>query len=520
MRTTLLGAIALSLTGCRPGGDGPRLTAAAVSPQPTKTPSDTGQDQGPRQFRAGFAAEKISPEILDTWVDVDGNHRYSSTTDSYTDANGNGRFDAFWLAGFDQARPAQKVHDDLFALASVLDDGDSRIAFVAVDAIGIFRDQVQGIRARIPAEWRIDHLVVTATHCHEVPDLMGMWGPSVLATGVNPSYKAMVDEKILSAIGAAQAHLEPARLSLHEFSVDESALLRDTRKPVVLDPGVRMMLLRSADGTRVLGSIVNWANHPETLWRDNLEVTADFVGYLRDGLSAGIRYGDVVRMPGLGGVHLFVNGAIGGLLTTSSTQTVRDPFLEQDFLEPSFEKARAVGHSVAKAILEGIAARPPVDETETRLSWAEMSVEIPVTNLNFLAAAFAGLIQRTLSASSALDTEMALIGVGPARILAIPGEIYPEIINGGVEKPEGADFADSEIVESEPLRGLMEGKVNFIFGLANDEIGYIIPKTEWDEKSPYLYGEKKSPYGEGNSPGPEAGPRIYEAARALLRARD
>jgi len=34
---------------------------------------------------------------------------------------------------------------------------------------------------------------------------------------------------------------------------------------------------------------------------------------------------------------------------------------------------------------------------------------------------------------------------------------------------------------------MMKGEYKFVFGLANDEIGYIIPKSEWDEVPPYLY---------------------------------
>ena len=30
-----------------------------------------------------------------------------------------------------------------------------------------------------------------------------------------------------------------------------------------------------------------------------------------------------------------------------------------------------------------------------------------------------------------------------------------------------------------------------LIGLANDEIGYIIPKRQWDVKKPFCYGRKK-----------------------------
>ena len=109
---------------------------------------------------------------------------------------------------------------------------------------------------------------------------------------------------------------------------------------------------------------------------------------------------------------------------------------------------------------------------------------------------------------------MALVSLGEASIACIPGEIYPEIVNGGIEKAPGGDF-QIDPVETPPIRELMPGKIKFVFGLANDEIGYIIPKSEWDHKAPYLYGAKKKPYGEINSCGPEVAPRIHAAFREL-----
>jgi len=31
----------------------------------------------------------------------------------------------------------------------------------------------------------------------------------------------------------------------------------------------------------------------------------------------------------------------------------------------------------------------------------------------------------------------------------------------------------------------MKGQMNMLLGLANDQIGYIIPKSQWDEKAPF-----------------------------------
>jgi hypothetical protein len=62
----------------------------------------------------------------------------------------------------------------------------------------------------------------------------------------------------------------------------------------------------------------------------------------------------------------------------------------------------------------------------------------------------------------------------------------------------------------------MPGEYKFLLGLGNDEIGYILPKSQWDAEPPYTYGRDSNPYGEIVSPGPETGPIYYRAVTELL----
>ena len=90
-------------------------------------------------IKAGFAKKSITPTVVDTWNDVDGNFKYDTEKgDSYNDINNNGKFDAYWIAGMSNAKPAQGVHDSVWSRVMVLDDGKSRIAMVSLDAIGFF----------------------------------------------------------------------------------------------------------------------------------------------------------------------------------------------------------------------------------------------------------------------------------------------------------------------------------------------------------------------------------------------
>jgi hypothetical protein len=447
----------------------------------------------PRPFRAGFGRMQINPKLVGTNAD----HR-----------------PAVWMAGFSQNRAATAIHDDLWAVATVLDDGHTRLGVVVLDAIGFFHDDVVAVRRQLPAELKLNYTVVCSTHNHSTPDLMGLWGPSPWRTGVDPNYRRQVISGAVAALSAAVRNLQAVRLVVHEIPTAPAGLLTDTRKPEVYDADIRVLQFLRADDGGTLGTIVGWANHPETVWSRNTEITADFPGYLREALEHGVTHNGALLEAGVGGIHLYVNGAVGGLMSTTPNVTVRDPYLQQDFKPPSHEKARALGRQLASRILPRLEATNLPALTHAPISIRARTIEIPLENAAFLLAPVLGVLDRGHVRWKTMRSEVALMTVGPASIACIPGEIYPELVNGGIESPAGGDFPGPP-VEVPPLRELMPGGPKFIFGLANDEIGYIIPRTEWDRQAPYLYGAKKSPYGEVNSVGPAAAEIIHRTVREL-----
>ena len=56
-----------------------------------------------------------------------------------------------------------------------------------------------------------------------------------------------------------------------------------------------------------------------------------------------------------------------------------------------------------------------------------------------------------------------------------------------------------------------------IAGLANDEVGYLIPKSQWDWDPPFAYGRQRPQYGEINSCGPESAPIVMQALDECVR---
>jgi hypothetical protein len=113
-------------------------------------------------------------------------------------------------------------------------------------------------------------------------------------------------------------------------------------------------------------------------------------------------------------------------------------------------------------------------------------------------------------------TEVAWLRLGELDVAAIPGEIYPELVLDKVQDPPdpGADFPDAPVEPA--IYKQLRGPHRLLVGLANDEIGYILPKRQWDEKPPFCYGRQKAQYGEANSVGPETGPIVCRAFKELV----
>jgi hypothetical protein len=236
-----------------------------------------------RPLKAGFAAVTITPEVPDRWEDKDGNAKYEPEKgDTFTDGNGNGKFDPVWIAGFSNSKPANGVHDDTWARTLIVDDGKTRLAIVVLDAIGFMNDDVVDVRKMIPSELGITYTIITSTHTHEGPDLLGLWGETPFKSGVNDEYMKYVKTRIVQSVTEAAGKLRPARLQISEDMKGAAALVKDTRKPEVFDSGLRMIKAVDAETGETLGSLLSWGNHPETLWSKNLLVSSDYPHFFRE----------------------------------------------------------------------------------------------------------------------------------------------------------------------------------------------------------------------------------------------
>ena len=475
------------------------------------------QSQKPQALRVGFSALEISPLVADTWVDKNEDASYNPDDgDSFVDKNGNGKFDPVWMAGFQNQRPAQGIHDPLWSRSIVIDDGNFVLAWAVLDMIGYGNDDIIEVRKRVQDSLKIDYIIVSSTHTHEGPDLIGLWGESYTKSGVDPVYRQFVIDQTVASIIQAYENRRPSRIRFSQNLEGAIPYVTDTRKPLVLDPGIRVMHVSDAEQDTTLGTLISWANHPETLWNKNLLISSDFPHYIREGVEKGTHFNDSLMMEGLGGVAIFANGSIGGLMTTHPTFSIPHPHTSDSLKAPGYEKTEAQGIAIAEMVLKAVAGSMENDGLEEAALYVKAnSIELPLTNPLYKLALGLGVLDRGLTSFWTMRSELAYWKLGPAEFLHHPAEIYPEIVNGGVEAPEGRDFL-IDAIETPSIRSYMKSEFKFVMGLSNDMIGYAIPKSEWDEEPPHIYGYEDPPYGEVNSLGPETGPILYREMKKIM----
>jgi hypothetical protein len=422
-----------------------------------------------------------------------------------------------FLAGFGANRKATAVLDPLAVRAVVLRDGGKTIAIACADVVGLFLPSAERVRKELTG---FDYVLVSSTHNHHGPDTMGLWGPTPFTSGVDPEYLRRVETAIVRSIRDAEKSLRPVTARIGTATAPE--LLHDSRPPIVKHDELVALMFRDASD-RPAGILVQWNCHPETLDGKSSRVSADFVGAAVQELKA--KYGCQA---------VYLTGTVGGLMTSMHVD-VRDE-KDQRLPEGSAEKMRRYGQLLAAKTNEALAASKLLQLTP--LAVRSRSIALPADNRRFALAKQLGVLDRPMERwtgdvsqpltpvtelgkdRGAIRTEIAWLRLGELDVAVIPGEIYPELVLGKVQDPPepGADFPDAPIEPS--IYGQLAGPYRMIVGLGNDELGYILPKRQWDEKPPFTYGQKKAPYGEVNSLGPDTGPLLCAAFREMVKAKN
>jgi len=372
-----------------------------------------------------------------------------------------------FLAGFQGDRRATAVHTPLYARALAMRHGDQVAILVACDLIGLQRDDVEEIRATLTArDVAPDALIVACTHTHSGPDTLGLWGPDKTSSGVDPVYLAGVRRSVAQAAVEALTFGCPVRMRAATAQMPAGYIV-NTRTPGLVDDEIAVVQFERPSG-EILATLLNLACHPEVLAGDSTLISADYAGAACRAVERAV-----------GGVALHVSGALGGML--SPANDLRD-----------VAGVERMGHAYAEAALAALAQAELA--AVAQMDFRRATFRLPIENPLFAQAQAAGVLRRRSFEGGQLASTCAYIDLGPAQILTLPGELLPRL---GFE-----------------LKAALPGPVRMLAGIADDELGYILPDDEF--VYPADYANPGAQYEESMSLGPRTGSLVLAAAKGLV----
>ena len=359
--------------------------------------------------------------------------------------------------GVGEPQATTEKRGELTARAMVFSDGTTTIAVVGIDVLGfpsVLGDRVRKLVARLPAE----NILIGATHTHSAPDCYGFPLPSGKFTG-DLNFMQSVCEKAAEAVNEAIDKLQPATL---KTAVDKAAegIAYNYYAPQLYDRRMGVMQTVSTDG-KVIGTLVNYAIHPEVLGSDVGIISPDCIGPMYDQIEQK-----------LGGVAVFMNSAQGGMVTADN-RDLSQPGDIRNAVWPdqrTWTECLRIGHLMAdeaeRIIGKADAQIEPVVKNLAR------RVEFPVESAMMRAIVAGSPLKYPYTDDFRITVQVNLLTIGKAQVLTIPGEALPNI-----------GFY---------LKRKMKGEHNFLFGLTNDAFGYILTKVDYESFERYSYVSRTS----------------------------
>ena len=360
--------------------------------------------------------------------------------------------------GIGTPNPVKENKGDLFVRAMVIEKGETIFAIVSVDFLGwtsILGNRSRALIKGIPPE----NILIGATHTHSAPDPYGF--PDMNGkTFADIKYLDGCVQQIADAVNEAIANKQPASLKI---AMDEAVgkIAYNYYAPALYDPRCGVIQALATSGPRMgqpIVTLVNYAVHPEVLGNKQGILSPDLCGPL---------YSKIEKETG--GMALFMNGAIGGMVT-ADTRLEYGKEGQGQKEDNSWEECIRIGELLASESLSIIQKAPVLDNPAVFIASRPLTFPVESDIMRFI-------IQKSSMkyesfADNKVTTQLNLINIGPAQILTVPGEAMPNV--------------------GYYVKRNMNTTMPFLFGLTNDAFGYMLAKVDYQSFKRYEYVTRTS----------------------------
>jgi hypothetical protein len=345
--------------------------------------------------------------------------------------------------GLGPERLSTGVLAPIYVRAFVVSGAGGTVAFAENETQGAFASYRNGPYGHVDVAARVEeatggaipreHVIVGSDHSHAGPDTTGVWG------GLPESYLAFLRDQTVGAILDAYAARRPAEL--WTGTADATDLIRSQFREPPNDrvDGELRVLAAVVPGKRpdsAFALLVNYAAHATVMGGGNTLVSADWPGVVADSLERGLGVETALVMVADVGRTQPLDGDVPG--------------------DTDLEKLAGYAERVEGRVDEALSSM--TRHAGRTVAASQLFLREPYGNPLFPIDFLGNLISRNDAPpwldGQSIGTVVSAARIGDLLFAAIPGEGYPAI-----------QFTLMERVPAER---------HFAFGLANDQLGYLI----------------------------------------------
>lgn len=367
-------------------------------------------------------------------------------------------------------RPAEGVHDRVFAKALVLSDGTRRFCLVTLDMVGLSPAIKPAVVEQLGGEgWKAAQVMLLPSHSHTSIEMNAV-NPAntfdIPQMGIhNPKVFEFLVERLVHVIRDAGQELVPVKIGTSATQIH--GWNRNRRKSPTLDETLTVSRIDRLDGSP-LAVFANFTAHPTFMSGRDMQFSGDWPGHLQRTLESLI--GDNV-------LAMYSNGAEGD-------QSV---IARPDSGDSRYEKAERYGRDLGVVAWKQWEQIEPQRDVE--FAFGAHTIKLPerTWHPNFKETGGAeyglteDLLKVMLPALFPSEVETVSLRVGDLLIVGVPGEMTASLgleVKANAVKRSGA-------------------KCPVIGGLADVWLSYIMRPEEYTkggyEASVSFYGETLGP---------------------------
>ncbi|HBL40399.1 MAG TPA: hypothetical protein DDY98_02055 [Ruminococcaceae bacterium] len=378
---------------------------------------------------------------------------------------------------------ATNVYDDQRVRTVAMSDGRGITVFASLDAFGLANSEVQKIRGMLASYAKANNIKsinISTLHQHSCVDTYGMNGDLLNAfflggirnllglknpSGQNEAFMNNLYTKVQESVKEAVSNMKQGKL--YYGNIDISEYIRDKRDPQVIDGNMNRLRFVPNGGGREIW-LINQAIHCVGLGAAGRNVTGDYPYYMEKYINEK-------------GNADFILIQVAELAISSQYEPIDKLPVDQNLVAiggDGYARLALFGEALGKkacAIQDSEELTPSID-------YASQAFTVNTENNILLLAAKCGLLTNTIVRAGIgkykVVSEVGFVQFGNRIAVVIaPGELAAEIAYGGAMRASESWTGTSWNFPS--FKDTMKDKKVLVFGLTNDQIGYMLTDNSW-----------------------------------------